>query len=157
MLSVMRNDILRRKENDMRLFDLHCDTLYRAFTENGSFNDDRFHISYNKVQEIDPYIQCMAVWIPDEYRGDAAKKLFSGCLAKFREELAKNNIRQCRTSEDITALSKNGGRGVILTVELSQAAHACGKIQRCDLGVAAVKFSQSRAILDTESGELRVV
>ena len=101
----------------MRLFDLHCDTLYRAFTENGSFNDDRFHISYNKVQEIDPYIQCMAVWIPDEYRGDAAKKLFSGCLAKFREELAKNNIRQCRTSEDITALSKNGGRGVILTVE----------------------------------------
>lgn len=101
----------------MRLFDLHCDTLYRAYTENCSFNDERFHISYSRAAEIDPYIQCMAVWIPDEYRGEAAKNLFKGCLEKLNEELKRNSLTQCRTPEDIKALAENGGRGVILTVE----------------------------------------
>ena len=54
----------------MRLFDMHCDTLYRAYTENSGLSDDSFHISFNKTKGIAPYIQCLAVWIPDEYRGD---------------------------------------------------------------------------------------
>ena len=101
----------------LRLFDLHCDTLYRAYMENGSLTDDRFHISYNKIQGISPYIQCMAVWIPDEYRGADAEELFRGCTEKLKGELRKNGIVQCRSAGNIKKTAASGGRGVVLTVE----------------------------------------
>ena len=65
----------------MKLFDLHCDTLYRAYTEKSTLFNDSFHISFNKAKGINPYIQCFAVWIPDEYRGDAALDLATENIA----------------------------------------------------------------------------
>ena len=99
------------------LFDLHCDTLYRAYTENSTLFNDSFHISMNKTRDLSPYIQCLAVWIPDEYRGEAALSLFRGCLGKMKEQLEGTDIVICRTAEDISAAAEKGGKSVILTVE----------------------------------------
>ena len=99
------------------LFDLHCDTLYRAYTEKSTLFNDSFHISMNKTAGLAPYIQCLAVWIPDEYRGGAARSLFGGCLAKLEEQLAGSGIARCRTADDIERTAQAGGNGVILTVE----------------------------------------
>lgn len=63
----------------MKLFDLHCDTLYRAFFENGGLFNNDFHISFDKTDDIEPYIQCMAVWVPDEFRNKNAIQLFENC------------------------------------------------------------------------------
>ena len=126
-------------ETDMRLFDLHCDTLYRAFTENGSFNDRRFHISYDRAGDIAPYIQCMAVWIPDEYRGEAAWELFSGCVDKLKQELEEGIVIQCRSSDDIRRLEASGGRGIVLTAE--GGAVLGGKLERVrELSDAGVRM-----------------
>ena len=101
----------------MKLFDLHCDTLYRAYTENGSFFEDHYHISYDKTKNIAPYLQCMAVWIPDEYRGESAVRLFEGCLDKLREQLAGSGMRQCVTFDEMQDAADHQEKAVVLTVE----------------------------------------
>ena len=101
----------------MELFDMHCDTLYRAYTEKSTLFDDSFHISFDKTEGISPYIQCLAVWIPDEYRGEDAWRLFCGCVDKLYEQLEGTDIVFCKTAEDICRVRENGGRGIILTVE----------------------------------------
>lgn len=99
----------------MRLIDLHCDTLYRAYQEKGSLFQNDFHVSFERSRFLKSYIQCMAVWIPDEYRGESAEKLFDGCAAKLHEEIDNKNIAQIKTLSDFKDFSE--GTGVILTVE----------------------------------------
>lgn len=101
----------------MRLFDMHCDTLYRAYTEKSTLFNDNFHISFNKSENILPYIQCIAIWIPDECRGEDAKNLFLGCAEKLHEQLDGTKIKQCMTKSDIESIADENGTGVILTVE----------------------------------------
>ena len=110
-------DIITERSAGMRLFDMHCDTLYRAYTEKSTLFDDSFHISFSKAGGISPYIQCLAVWIPDEYRGEAAWELFCGCRALLDEQLAGNGITLCRDADDIRMVTESSGKGVILTVE----------------------------------------
>ncbi len=100
----------------MKLFDLHCDTLYRAYTEKSTLFNDSFHISFAKSGMISPYIQCLAVWIPDEYRGEDAVRLFQGCQEKLREQLDGTELVHCRTRKELDGLAQ-GGTGVVLTVE----------------------------------------
>lgn len=101
----------------MRLFDLHCDTLYRACFENrGLFNND-FHISLDRTDGIEPYIQCMAVWIPDELRNKNAMQLFENCRQKLNDELKDSDIKILRSKEDILEIESQKGKGVVLTVE----------------------------------------
>lgn len=101
----------------MRLFDLHCDTLYRAYTENSTLFNDRFHISFNKSKGIAPYVQCLAVWIPDEYRGERAEQLFYGCVKKLDEQTAGTDIIKCMNRSDLERVKSENKTGVILTVE----------------------------------------
>ena len=98
----------------MKLFDLHCDTLYRAYMEKSTLFNDNFHISFGKSGDIKPYMQCMAIWIPDGYRGENAENLFRGCVEKLHEQLKDTNIIQCKTKSDLESVTDTG---VILTVE----------------------------------------
>lgn len=45
--------------------DLHCDTMYKCFTENVDFSCDKLHININKSKTIRPYIQTFALYIPE--------------------------------------------------------------------------------------------
>jgi len=68
----------------MRLFDLHCDTLYRIKTEGLPVNSDRLQITRYKSEYLDKYMQLMAVWIPDEIRGKSAFEFFESCANIFK-------------------------------------------------------------------------
>ena len=101
----------------MKLFDLHCDTLYRAFFENGGLFNNDFHISFDKTDGIEPYIQCMAVWVPDEFRNKNAMQLFENCRKKLNDELKDTNIKIIRSHNDIIEVESKKSKGVVLTVE----------------------------------------
>lgn len=101
----------------MKLFDLHCDTLYRAFFENGGLFNNDFHISFDKTYDIEPYIQCMAVWVPDEFRNKNAIQLFENCRKKLNDELKDTNIKIIYSQDDIIEIESKKGKGVVLTVE----------------------------------------
>lgn len=101
----------------MKLFDLHCDTLYRAFFENGGLFNNDFHISFDKTDDIELYIQCMAIWVPDEFRNKNAIQLFENCRKKLNDELKDTNIKIIYSQDDIIEIESKKGKGVVLTVE----------------------------------------
>lgn len=71
----------------MQYFDLHCDTLYRAVTENSSLIDNDFHISLIQRKSFDRWTQCFAIWIPDDISVSEAVTLFEDGVLKLREEV----------------------------------------------------------------------
>lgn len=101
----------------MKLFDLHCDTLYRAFFENGGLFNNDFHISFDRIDSIEPYIQCMAIWVPDEFRNKNAIQLFENCRKKLNDELKDTNIKIIYSQDDIIETESKKSKGVVLTVE----------------------------------------
>ncbi len=56
----------------MRLFDLHCDTLYEAYTKKYPLSKNSGHIDLLRATRYEPWVQTFAVWIPEDLRGDAA-------------------------------------------------------------------------------------
>lgn len=75
----------------MRLFDLHCDTLYRVFTENLSLHNQTLNVTPEKSEFLENYVQLMAVWIPDNVRGEAAFKFFKSCAEIYKSNYAVLN------------------------------------------------------------------
>ena len=47
----------------MKVFDLHCDTLYKAVTVSHGFSCS--HCEVQTDLDFENYLQCLAVWIPD--------------------------------------------------------------------------------------------
>ena len=98
----------------MRFFDLHCDTLYRAFTNNQTLFEPDYQLSLDRGQNFTKWTQCMAVWLPDDLNADDAFELFQNASSKLNADLSGTNIRIIK---DKTDLSCNNNTSVILTVE----------------------------------------
>ncbi len=104
----------------MNFFDLHCDTLTKAFQENKELYENDLHISLKRARKYDNYIECFAVWIPDEIRGDAAMNLFNRAYKKLvlEQKSNANNFLICKDANDIENFVKSKNKcGAILTVE----------------------------------------
>ena len=99
----------------MRLFDFHCDTLYKALTENKTLNEKTgFHISVDRGKAYDRWIQCMAIWIPDEIRGNKAVELLNNAYSKLKYESKSYDINIIKSKDDFKSDKK---ASFIFTVE----------------------------------------
>ena len=79
----------------MRFFDLHCDTLYKAYTENKPLDSDCFHFSKKQSEFLfDDYKQCLAIWIPDDLSDTESRDLFESCVKKFNNEIRRNETER---------------------------------------------------------------
>ncbi|MGN0499070.1 MAG: dipeptidase [Acutalibacteraceae bacterium] len=76
----------------MRYFDLHCDTLYRAVTENRNLLDNDFHISLKYKDSFEKWVQCFAVWIPDDITLDEAQDLYKKAVRRFKIDSLNNSL-----------------------------------------------------------------
>lgn len=56
----------------MRLFDLHCDTLYACCLGGKELWRNDLHIDWDRGLRQDAWAQVFAVWTPDSLRGEAA-------------------------------------------------------------------------------------
>lgn len=74
----------------MRLFDLHCDTLYECYTKNYPLSKNGGHIDLERAARFSAYGQVFAVWIPEELRGEAAWNFCCRVL-----EFAEEEERRC--------------------------------------------------------------
>lgn len=122
----------------MQFFDLHCDTLYRAVTENKTLNENfysaqknnfsvgalfeggvlpPFQLSFDRGKKYRPWVQCMAVWIPDDVTDKYAEMLFDKACSKLKAESEINNMKVCNSFSDVKSVSENKGHGVIFTLE----------------------------------------
>lgn len=103
----------------MGFFDLHCDTLYRAITENGSIFKNDYHLSVNRGLRFSPWMQCFAVWIPDEVRGEQAINLVNRAYDLLKKETAlhEDKLIQCKSKEDILKSIDSNKCSAIFTIE----------------------------------------
>lgn len=104
----------------VNFFDLHCDTLSKALNEDKKLYENNFHISLKRAQKYENYIECFAVWIPDEFRGEAATDLFNRAYKKliFEQKNNEDNFLICKDATDIEELVNSRCTiGAILTVE----------------------------------------
>lgn len=97
----------------MRFFDLHCDTLYKAFTEHKSLIFNDCHVSLKKGEIFDKWIQCCAVWIPDEIRGEDAVQLVENCCEFLQSELSNPKS----TAKQIDNVDDSEKSNIMLTLE----------------------------------------
>ncbi len=88
----------------MKLFDLHCDTAGECFNKKIALYDGNMHINICKGETLDKWVQVFAIWIPDELRGDEAKKYFEKVLLNFKNEVDINNgkIKLCQGFSDFS-------------------------------------------------------
>lgn len=114
----------------MRYFDLHCDTLYECLMRDRSLYGNDLQLSLERGLGNFPWIQCFAIWMPDEYRGPKAIDYFDRTYDTFKNEALLHSayIMQCQSAEDFKRAEKEQKCGAILTVEGGSA--AAGSIER---------------------------
>ncbi|MDP4121282.1 MAG: membrane dipeptidase, partial [Bacillota bacterium] len=75
----------------MQVFDLHCDTLKRSLDTGIPLEKNDFHISFERASCFENWIQCMAIFIPDEMRGNEAFSFFIQASKHLSSEIKKSN------------------------------------------------------------------
>lgn len=111
----------------MRLFDLHCDTLYRAYDEQKTLNQPEFHLSADRGKRFSKWLQAMAIWVPDTITEEDSLLLFKNAYQLLQKECKRHGLAVCRNYHDM----QTANHGVIFTVE--NAAALGGDIQNVDL------------------------
>ena len=123
----------------MELFDLHCDTIMGLQKLGADFTCKETMVSINELDKFTRYLQAIAVFVPDRFRGDAAEQFFIDKNEYFKQlmERNKDRVEQVWTVEDIDRITKQGKMAAMLTVE--GAACLNGKIEN-------VKFLHDRGV-----------
>lgn len=126
----------------MNLFDLHCDTLYKAITQNLPLDDSSMQVS-QMLHENDKRIQCYAIWIPDDYAPEKAEKIFYSAYKKLTFECKRLGIKFIKQGESIYDSFKSNVNSALFTIENSSALN--GKIENVEkfskLGVRIITLT----------------
>lgn len=103
----------------VKLFDLHCDTLYECYHHGESLIHNAFHVDIEHGRRYTPWCQVFAVWIPDTLRGDAAWQTCCKMLAyaKGQATAADGIFRFAHTAEALEQAVVDGCPVGILAVE----------------------------------------
>lgn len=104
---------------NMRLFDLHCDTIGECWKQKKDLFENDLHLSLQRGGVYTPWRQVFAVFIPDSYRGKAAWDYFLAIYDDFlrQVEQRKDMVLFCRTSDDLTRAEQEGKCAAMLSVE----------------------------------------
>ncbi len=73
----------------MRLFDLHCDTLYECYCKGESIVSNSGHLDLERGQRYQPWCQVFAVWVPDTVRGEPAWQQCREMLIYAKEQASR--------------------------------------------------------------------
>lgn len=157
----------------MRLFDLHCDTLYRVFTEQLAVNRTDLSVTPEKSEFLEKYSQLMAVWISDNIKGKAAFNLFKSCAEIYKNEYLPLNDGKFDFKlsvengsviggdiSKIPLLKDYGVKSVTIVYnednELGSGAFSDSKFGLTDTGEKAVKvFEENDIYIDLSHSSLR--
>ena len=73
----------------MKAFDMHCDTLLGGNRNHWDLVNDQMHISLDKLGAFEHYVQCFAIFIPDQFRGQDAIDFYDRTFAYYQAQTEK--------------------------------------------------------------------
>ena len=100
----------------MRLFDMHCDTLYECRKRGRALARNDLHIDLTRGRQYQPWGQVFAVWMPDTLRGEAAFVQCAETLHFAKTQEAGGRVRFAETGALQNAFAE-GRCGSVLAVE----------------------------------------
>ncbi len=74
----------------MRLFDLHCDTLYEMYKQDQNFEHNSLNISLEKAKCFSEYKQILAVWSENTLCEEDCFKQFLSIYGMYKERIPKD-------------------------------------------------------------------
>lgn len=104
----------------MRLFDLHCDTLYECYRKKQDLWQNDGHVDFQRGGALyRPWVQVFAVWMPDELRGNAAFAQCCDILHFGRKQIAQRaqQVALITDGETLQQAVCEEKSGAILAVE----------------------------------------
>ena len=112
----------------MRLFDLHCDTPHKLYTNNFHLNTAPSCISLDKLDGFDDYTQIMAIWSDSRIADDTAFFAFHKIAdyLNFEIENLDNDFAYVRSKEQFER--EKVKKKIFLSVE--DARILCGRLDR---------------------------
>lgn len=116
----------------MKFFDLHCDTITGLETVGKDLDYGACAVSLSKA-DFDAYAQCFAIFLSDEYRGEAAIEKWDRVYHCFCRQMARfpQRIEQVFSFSNLMQIIKAGKIAAILTTE--SAAAFAGDLKRIEL------------------------
>jgi membrane dipeptidase len=104
----------------MRVFDAHCDMLFKLWRDPkiDVYDDEKLHISVSKLKVMNKPIQCFAIFIPDDVPFINRLAVAHAQINIFYQKVLKQypEIKLIKTKLDINHLSEHE-IGAILTLE----------------------------------------
>lgn len=103
----------------MKLFDLHCDTVTELCKTQQDLFSTKTQLSLNYLKAFKEWCQTFAIFIPDDYRGQAAEDYFETNYKYFMHLMEKHNevIEMVNSSRDIQKITAKGKCAAILSIE----------------------------------------
>lgn len=113
----------------MKLFDLHCDTIYECCETGKHLRENDLHINYAAAHRYQPYVQFFALFCGarqpyspetrDCLLDTPADERFDRMLTTARREFAANAdwLTFCRSAADIRAAVEAGKAAALLSIE----------------------------------------
>lgn len=106
------------------IIDLHCDTLTRDMWASqppacGPLVNPAYHIALDKMPRNLRWVQCFAIFVPDNYRGQDAIDFFDRYRAVFDRQMVAHGdkVSPCRSFSDMEQALEAGKFAAVLTVE----------------------------------------
>ncbi len=117
----------------MRLFDLHCDTIYECSIGGHKLAKNNLHLDLKRGLKYDKWGQVFAVWMPDSLHGDDAWRQCQNMLRHFYNEAQENQhqLMIVNSAGDLETAMNTGRCAAILAVEGGSA--LAGRIEVLDL------------------------
>lgn len=103
--------------NNVPLFDLHCDTLYKCRDEGASLADNNFDISFKRLDEYKKHCQVLAMWSSWRIDDDTAYAHFFEARELLSHELENSTHRLCRCDAELSKCEADGVGALFLAVE----------------------------------------
>ncbi len=103
----------------MKIFDLHCDTLFKFFENSQySLSQNDGHISDFGLKNGEYLAQCFAVYQPTDIVGDSGFEFFKNQCEVFEKAVNCSSVLEFATNKnDIEKNRRNGNVSAVLTVE----------------------------------------
>lgn len=116
----------------MQLFDLHCDSIVRFRELEDDFLCQKTQFSLQELSKFKRLCQTMAVFIPDEVRGEAALEYFNVHKEYLDQLLEKQSVLAARAynTDDIERITGEGKCAVLLSIESGAA--LAGNLENVD-------------------------
>ena len=88
----------------IKIFDTHCDTVYKTHEACIGFDNDIMHISQNSIEKYDKYEQMFAIW-------SNPKRDANGCFEHYKlvKQFYNKEILPCKNDNFIPHLAVEGG------------------------------------------------